>query len=143
MKTNKNKSLLSFSFSQGFTSPNIPIATFKQGDKELNFIIDTGSDDNVINRESLKEIEHEMVEHNGTLAGVGGVFNVEACNITFQHEGDTFTTKFLIADHLQQAFDDIRRAHAIPLHGMLGSKFLMQNNIVLDFNNMVAYNKGV
>lgn len=143
MKTSKNKSLLSFSFSQGFTSPNIPIATFKQGDKELNFIIDTGSDDNVINRESLKEIEHEMVEHNGTLAGVGGVFNVEACNITFQHEGDTFTTKFLIADHLQQAFDDIRRAHAIPLHGMLGSKFLMQNNIVLDFNNMVAYNKGV
>ena len=143
MKTNKNKSLLSFSFSQGFTSPNIPIATFKQGDKELNFIIDTGSDDNVINRESLKEIEHEMVEHNGTLAGVGGVFNVEACNISFQHEGETFTTKFLIADHLQQAFDDIRRAHAIPLHGMLGSKFLMQNNIVLDFNNMVAYNKGV
>ena len=143
MKTNKNKSLLSFSFSQGFTSPNIPIATFKQGDKELNFIIDTGSDDNVINRESLKEIEHEMVEHNGTLAGVGGVFNVEACNITFQHGGDTFTTKFLIADHLQQAFDDIRRAHAIPLHGMLGSKFLMQNNIVLDFNNMVDYNKGV
>ena len=143
MKTNKNKSFLSFSFSQGFKSPNIPIATFKQGDKELNFIIDTGSDDNVINRESLKEIEHEMVEHNGTLAGVGGVFNVEACNITFQHEGDTFTTKFLIADHLQQAFDDIRRAHAIPLHGMLGSKFLMQNNIVLDFNNMVAYNKGV
>ena len=143
MKTNKNKSLLSFSFSQGFTSPNIPIATFKQGDKELNFIIDTGSDDNVINRESLKEIEHEMVEHNGTLAGVGGVFNVEACNISFQHEGETFTTKFLIADHLQQAFDDIRKAHAIPLHGMLGSKFLMQNNIVLDFNNMVAYNKGV
>ena len=143
MKSNKSKSLLSFSFSQGFTSPNIPIATFKQGDKELNFIIDTGSDDNVINRESLKEIQYEMVEHNGTLAGVGGVFNVEACNISFQHEGETFTTKFLIADHLQQAFDDIRRAHAIPLHGMLGSKFLMQNNIVLDFNNMVAYNKSV
>ena len=143
MRNNNSKSLLSFSFSQGFTSPNIPIATFKQGDKELNFIIDTGSDDNVINRESLKEIQYEMVEHNGTLAGVGGVFNVEACNISFQHEGETFTTKFLIADHLQQAFDDIRRAHAIPLHGMLGSKFLMQNNIVLDFNNMVAYNKSV
>lgn len=141
MKINKNKSLLSFSFSQGFTSPNIPIATFKQGDKELNFIIDTGSDDNVINRESLKEIDHQMIEHNGTLAGVGGVFNVEACNISFQQQDETFTTKFLIADHLQQAFDDIRKAHAIPLHGMLGSKFLMQNNIVLDFNNMVAYNK--
>lgn len=143
MENNKSKSLLSFSFAQGFTSPNIPIATFHQDGKEINFIIDTGSDDNVINRKALEEIKYEKVEHDGTLAGVGGVFQVEACNITFQYEGETFTTKFLIADHLQQAFDDIRKAHAIPLHGMLGSKFLMQNNIVLDFNNMVAYNKKV
>jgi hypothetical protein len=143
MENNKSKSLLSFSFAQGFTSPNIPIATFHQDGKEINFIIDTGSDDNVINRKALEGIKHEMVEHEGTLAGVGGVFQVEACNITFQYGEDTFTTKFLIADHLQQAFDDIRKAHAIPLHGMLGSKFLMQNNIVLDFNNMVAYNKKV
>ena len=42
MEKNKSKSLLSFSFAQGFTSPNIPIATFCQDNKELNFIIDTG-----------------------------------------------------------------------------------------------------
>ena len=137
----KNNSFLSFSFSKGFTSPNLPIATFYQGDKELNFIIDTGSDDNVINKEALKDIKHEMMEHKGTLAGVGGVFEVEACNISFQLESESFTAKFLISDSLQHAFDDIRKAHAIPLHGMLGSKFLMQNNIVLDFNNMIAYNK--
>ena len=139
----KNNSFLSFSFAKGFTSPNLPIATFYQGDKELNFIIDTGSDDNVINRNALKEIKYEMLNHNGTLAGLGGVFKVEACNIAFQYEGENFTDKFIIADHLQQAFDDIRNAHAIPLHGMLGSKFLRENNIVLDFNNMTAYNKKV
>lgn len=142
-RKNHNKSLLSFSFAKGFTSPNLPIATFYQDDKELNFIIDTGSDDNVINKGALQTIKHEKVEHNGTLAGVGGVFEVEACNISFQHDGENFTAKFIISDHLQQAFDDIRKAHGIPLHGMLGSKFLMQNNIVLDFNNMVAYNKKV
>ena len=141
MKTKNSKSLLSFSFSQGFTSPNVPIATFHQGDKELNFIIDTGSDDNVINKEALKDIEYEMIEHEGTLAGIGGVFNVQACKISFQHDEDKFSAKFLISDHLQQAFDNIRKAHAIPLHGMLGSEFLMQNNLVLDFTNMAAYNK--
>lgn len=138
---NKNKSLLSFSFSQGFASPNIPIATFHQGDKELNFIIDTGSDDNVINKEALAGIEYEKIEHQGTLAGVGGVYEVEACRISFQNDQEKFTTKFLISDNLKEAFDDIRKAHAIPLHGMLGSKFLVSNNIVLDFNNMTAYNK--
>ena len=137
----KNNSFLSFSFSKGFTSPNLPIATFNQGGKELNFIIDTGSDDNVVNREALADIKYDMIEHQGTLAGVGGVFEVEACNISFQLEKDSFTAKFLISDHLKEAFDDIRKAHAIPLHGMLGSKFLVDNNIVLDFKNLAAYSK--
>ncbi len=143
MNNNHNKSLLSFSFAKGFTSPNFPIATFYQGNKELNFIIDTGSDDNVINSSALKDIKYEEVKHNGTLAGVGGVFQVKACNIEFQYDGENFKEKFIISEHLQQAFDDIRNAHAIPLHGMLGSKFLRENNIVLDFNNMTAYNKKV
>jgi predicted aspartyl protease len=142
MKKNHN-SFLSFSLAKGFTSPNIPIATFYQGDKELNFIIDTGSDDNVINKEALDSIEYEKTDHKGTLSGVGGIYEVEGCNITFQYEGETFTGMFIISDNLKEAFDNIRKCHAIPLHGMLGSKFLMQNNIVLDFNNMVAYNKGV
>jgi predicted aspartyl protease len=139
---NNNKTFLSLSFSKGFTCPNIPIATFTQGDKELNFILDTGSDDNVINKEALKDIKHEMIEHKGTLAGVGGVFEVEACTISFQLEGENFSAKFIVADHLKEAFDDIRKAHAIPLHGMIGSKFLMENHIVLDFTNFIAYNKG-
>ena len=142
-KNSNSKSLLSLSFSPGFKSPNIPIATFHQGDQDLNFIIDTGSDDNVINRKALENIKYDKVEYNGTLAGIGGVFQVEACDISFQYQNETFTDRFIIADHLQQAFDDIRKAHAISLHGMLGSKFLMQNNIVLDFNNMIAYNKDV
>jgi predicted aspartyl protease len=136
-----NKSFLSFSFSQGFVSPNIPIATFYQGDKELHFIVDTGSDNNVINRDTLNDIKYEMIEHNGTLAGVGGVYQVEACKIQFQLEDEEFTAKFLISDNLKEAFDAIRKEHAICIHGMLGSRFLMENNIILDFNSMTAYNK--
>lgn len=138
---NKNKVFLSISFSAGFQSPHIPIATFKQNDKELNFIIDTGADDNVINEAVLQDIEYEEVEHNGSLAAVGGVFEVKACAISFQYDKEQFKAKFLISNQLDQAFNDIRKAHAIPLHGMLGSKFLRDNNIVMDFKNLVAYNR--
>ena len=142
MKKNYHNSFLSFSLAKGFTSPNIPIATFYQGDKELNFIIDTGSDDNVINKEALDNIEYEKTDHKGTLSGVGGIYEVEGCNITFQYEGETFTGMFIISDNLKEAFDNIRKCHAIPLHGMLGSKFLKENNIVLDFKNLTAYSKN-
>jgi len=141
MKKNNNKSFLSFSLAKGFSSPNIPIATFYQGDKELNFIIDTGSDDNVINKEALPEVKYEKSDYKGTLSGVGGVYEVNGCNITFTHEDETFTGMFIISDTLKEAFDNMRRCHGIQLHGMLGSKFLRENNIVLDFNNLIAYNK--
>ena len=141
MKKNNNNSFLSISFSKGFCAPNIPIATFYQGDKELNFIIDTGSDDNVVSREALEHIEHEMVEHQGVLSGVGGVSIVKACQISFQYDEEVFTEKFLVSDTLKDAFNMIRTAHAIPLYGLIGSKFLMRNNMILDFNNMLVYNK--
>lgn len=141
MKKNNHNSFLSFSLSKGFTSPNIPIATFYQGDKELNFVIDTGSDDNVITKEALPEVEYEESGYKGTLSGVGGIYEVKGCNITFQYENESFTGMFIVSDTLKDAFDNMRKHHGIQLHGMLGSKFLRENNIVLDFNKLVAYNK--
>lgn len=142
MYKDKNKSFLAFSFSQGFVPPNIPIATFKQGDKELNFILDSGSDRNVIDKGVLSEIQYEKInsEDIHTLTGVNGVVQVEKCKITFQHGEDEYTTEFLVTD-LKEAFDTIRAAHSIPLHGMLGSVFFKENKIIMDFDKMVAYNK--
>ena len=135
-------SLLSVSFHQGFTSPNIPIASFKQGDKDLVFLLDTGSDDNVINKDALQYIDHKMVEINGshTLSGVNGTIPVQHCDIDFSCEEETYNARFLIAD-FSDAFGVIKRNHCITIHGVLGSKFLKEHNVVLDFKNLAAYSK--
>ena len=139
--TKNNKAFLAVSFSKGFVSPNIPIATFQQGDMELNFIIDTGSDNNIIDSNVLPNLKYEENEHRMQLTGLGGSQEVKMCDITFSFEGESFTAPFLISD-MKEAFTIIRKCHAIPIHGMLGSKFLMENNLILDFNKMVAYNKA-
>ena len=133
--------LLAFSFSQGFISPNIPIATFHQGDIELNFIIDTGSDNNVIDCSILDKVEHTKTSNTTTLTGLGGTQTVSSCIISFNNNDEKFSAEFLISD-LKEAFGQIKACHAIPLHGMLGSRFLMKNNIVLDFNSLTAYSKN-
>lgn len=138
---NNNKTFLAVSFSKGFVSPNIPIATFQQGDTELNFIIDTGSDNNIIDSNMLPNLKCEMIDNRMYLTGLGGSQEVEMCNITFSFEDESLTASFLISD-MKEAFTIIRKCHAIPIHGMLGSKFLMENNLILDFNKMVAYNKA-
>lgn len=144
MKKNKNLSLIAVSFKQGFVSPNIPIVSFYQGDKQLNFILDTGSDENVINKGSLDSIEHTMLDipdaEKKQLTGLGGSVPTEVCSITFGSGEEKHTENFLVVD-LDSPFDSISKEHCITLHGMLGSCFLRKNNMTLDFKNLAAYTK--
>ena len=142
-KTN-NISLFAVSFKQGFISPNVPIATFYQGEKRLNFLLDTGSDKNVVNAKILNEIEHMPIETNGTkntLTGVGGQQEVKIHNISFSCDGKKYTANFLAAD-LTEAFGLIENEHSIVLHGIIGSTFLREHKIVLDFTKLTAYSKS-
>jgi predicted aspartyl protease len=143
MSKNNNISLFAVSFSQGFTSPNIPIASFQQGDKDIVFLLDTGSDNNVINKSALDYVDHTMFEDTGgktTLAGVNGVTEVQHCSIKFSCEEDVYEANFLVAD-LDEALNTIKKSHCITIHGILGSKFLRSHNVVLDFNSLSAYSK--
>ena len=149
LKLNMDKpnkiSLFAVSFSQGFVSPDIPIATFYQGDKELHFILDSGSNDNVISHTFLKQLDYNMKESNpesDVLAGVGGVKPVKVCTLSFSTEETKYTADFLVSDSLDEAFQGIRKGHCITIHGMLGSKFLRQHNVVIDYTTLSAYSKA-
>ena len=102
MSMKKGISLFTVSFKQGFMSPNIPIASFKQGDKDINFLLDTGSDNNIIDATALKQFEHEMYDEElvekVNLTGVGGNQQVKACKLTFSCDGEDYTQNFLVAD---------------------------------------------
>ena len=144
MKKNNNISLFAVSFSQGFTSPNIPIASFQQGNKDIVFLLDTGSDNNVVNKSALNYIEHQMhIPEEGeklTLSGVNGTTEVETCTIKFSCDEEIYKADFMVAD-LDEAFGVISKGHCITIHGILGSKFLRSHNVVLDFKNLAAYSK--
>lgn len=142
MNKNNNKALLALSFAKGFTSPNMPIVTLTQGTKEFNFILDTGCDVNVIDKTALETIEHQPIKTNKvhTLTGLGGVTQVELCTITFNTGNETYTSEYNVSD-LKHIVDSFKAEHAICIHGMLGSSFLLQQNLVMDFSEMMVYNK--
>ena len=143
MEKSNNISLFAVSFRQGFISPNIPIATFQQGDKDIVFLLDTGSDHNVINKSALEYIDHQMLEGDEnvtTLSGVNGTTQVQHCIIEFSCGDEKYKANFLVAD-LDEAFGTVKKGHSIIMHGILGSLFLKENNVILDFNNFTAYSK--
>lgn len=146
MKKDKNTiSCFSVSFKKGFVSPNIPLATFKQGDKELIFLLDTGSQDNVTNKKALDSIEHTVIdegENTHTLSGVGGVEDVSRCIISFSCEDETYTAPFLVSNSIDVALDMIKQECGITVDGILGSLFLKDNHVVLDYTTLTAYSKN-
>lgn len=136
-------SLFTASFRQGFTSPNVPLVTVQQGDKELIFLLDSGSEHNVIDKSALKGIEHTVLKDDSmpnTLSGVGGVMEVGACTITFKCSDKEYTENFLVND-LSEALKMLKNTTGVIMHGIIGSQFMMKNKIVLDYQNLMAYSK--
>ena len=140
---NNNISLLAISFRQGFIPLKLPIVTFKQGDKDITFLIDSGSNRNVINKEALAFIEHEVIESKDktTLSGLNASpTEVSLCSIKFSNDGKEYKQTFLVTD-LSAPMKGIKEGHGFTVYGMLGSPFLEEYKVILDYDQMIAYSK--
>ena len=143
MKESRNVSMLAVSFRQGFIPPKLPIVTFKQGDKDMTFIIDSGSNQNVINKEVLKFIDHEVIETKDkiTLSGLNAdPTEASLCSIKFSDGEKEYQQTFLVTD-LNGPMSGIKNDHGFVVYGMLGSPFLEEYKVVLDYSQMLAYSK--
>lgn len=131
------------SFKQAFDLTSMPIITFSQGDIKLNFILDTGSQNNVIDSNILDKIKHEKEENSSILLyGMEGVGReVSKCTITLFYKEKEYYDIFL-ANNMQAPFDEIKKNTGVTLHGILGAKFFDKYKYVLDFNEMIAYSKA-
>lgn len=130
------------SFQQAFDLTNLPVVTFKQGNDKYNFLLDTGSSDNIINSACLKNLKHEMYEGTSDLTGMDGIkHTVCACDLTFSYKDVEYTYLYLIKD-MKDAFGYIKQETGVTLHGIIGTKFFAQYKYILDFENLVAYSKA-
>ena len=130
------------SFKQGFELTDLPICTFYQNGKKLNFLLDTGSTDNVIDSNALGMIEHSKVENmKSNLYGLdGNKTEVPVCEITLQYKDNNYSFIYLISD-MKTAFGNIKAESGVNLHGIIGSKFFNEFQYVLDFKELIAYSK--
>ena len=138
---NKIDSYMSFRESMDLTE--LPIVTFYQGEKKLNFLLDTGSNNSIINENSLKElnIEHKNLNTKTATIGVNGE-DVEGykVEVKFNYKGYFFLYNFQVLN-VSKAFDSIKQETGVTVHGILGNQFFKQYSYILDFEKLVAYSK--
>lgn len=126
------------SFKQGFDLTELPVVTFNQGNTKLNFILDTGSNNNTINESVLKKLKYEKLDVTSESVGVEG--NVEVlkfCKIILSCQGNDYPYNYMVRN-LDAAFGEIKKESGVNLHGIIGSNFFNDYKAVIDFDKMIA-----
>lgn len=128
-------------FSAGFNLTDMPIVTFTQGDVKLNFLLDTGSTNSLINESMVKNINVIPLQTDTKMFGLDGNYTkVEVAVISIFYNGIEYANDFMISN-LDKPFSNIKKESGVTIHGILGNNFFTRNKSILDFEEMKAYFK--
>lgn len=142
-KLNEDVAKYAISFKRGFELTGLPIITLFQGDKRLNLLIDTGSNNCVIDKSVLSGIEYSPSEDKTNIYGLERASQTaDRCRISTSYQGQQFEFDYTICD-ISGLISNIKEATGVRLHGILGCNFLYAFDFVLDFEHLLAYSKLV
>jgi hypothetical protein len=137
----KIESAESIPFHESMEACGLPIVTFKVGDEDINFMLDSGGMKSFIDSRvvQLLNLPYEPVNANVQIYGItGDVDKSSKIHMNFRYRDTEFSFD-IVAHNLGNALDMVKEEYGIRIHGMLGSDFLEKYRCVLDFDDMVAY----
>lgn len=127
------------SFKEAMDLVELPVVTFHNGDKKLNFLLDTGSNVSYINSSIILLLDHEKTDKEMNTIGIeGNKVSNQFCKMSVTYKNQVFEEEFSIAD-LNEAFSVVKQESGVQIHGILGSKFFERYKYVLDFKELIAY----
>lgn len=130
------------SYKDSMNKAGIPIVTFKNGNQNLNFLLDTGSDMSHIDTSIVKYLSDTEIIKGDSVAIYTANGSKEGNNdwikIPLMYKDQHYFEEFMPLD-FHDTFNSIKEETGIQLHGILGITFFRNYKYVLDFNKMIAY----
>lgn len=130
-----------------FEKSGLLIASFRNGNKDYNFLIDTGSDTSHINNRIIKKfkdtekIKSEKYEKIEVSTGNGTTLvDSTMIKIPLYYHNELYSEVFLPLD-LEESFKGLKEEMGIQLHGILGNTFFKSYNFIIDFSDITVYSK--
>lgn len=127
------------SFREAMDLVELPVITFYNGDRKINFLLDTGSNISYLNKSIVSSLVVESTGKESNIIGIeGNKVNCKTCKMIIRRKNQEFEEEFSIAD-LDKAFRIVREESGVQIHGILGSRFFEKYKYVLDFKDYIAY----
>ncbi len=120
----------------GLQQIGLPLLIVKAQAKNLCFLLDTGSNINVLD----KRVAEFFQLSGGTVQqqqfGIDGILRItDVVEMAFALEEREYKADFSVID-LSSAFGKVEAESGIQIHGLLGCSFMEQQKWVLDFENL-------
>lgn len=120
----------------------VPVITFQEGDRKLNFLVDSGSSESHISKSAARELLGTPVEVEYDYIGSTGSDNIsKMVEAVLKYKENEFKVNLMVNESLDESFAGVKESCGVQLHGLLGSDFLREHKYILDFAELVAYHK--
>lgn len=131
------------SFKESLDLTELPVVTFIGKGRKLNFLIDTGANNSILNESVASKMKLECEEFDGIETNTaGGNINLnKVTNLTIKFDDKReYNECFLISD-MDEVFSNIKSETGVLIHGILGSNFFAKYKYIIDYDSLALYVK--
>lgn len=122
-----------------FQPLDIPLLIVKAQAKNLCFLLDTGSNINVLDRRVAEFFQLSGGTAKQRQFGIDGELRTtDIVELAFSLEEQEYKANFSVMD-LSSAFGKVEEESGIQIHGLLGCSFMEQQKWILDFERLCLY----
>lgn len=138
-KSNRKK----ISFKEAIDLTELPVVTFISKGRKLNFLLDTGANNSILNESVANKMELKCEEFDGVETNTaGGNINLnKVTNLIIKFDDNREYDECFLISNMDDAFNNIKAETGVMIHGILGSNFFTRNKYIIDFDSLALYVK--
>ena len=123
----------------GLLQTGLPLLIVKAQAKNLCFLLDTGSNINVLDRRVAEFFQLSGGTAKQRQFGIDGELQTtDVVELAFSLEEQEYKANFSVMD-LSSAFGKVEEESGIQIHGLLGCSFMEQQKWILDFEKLCLF----
>lgn len=138
-KSNRKK----ISFKEAIDFTELPVVTFISKGRKLNFLLDTGANNSILNESVANKMKLKCEEFDGVETNTaGGNINLnKVTNLIIKFDDNREYDECFLISNMDDAFNNIKAETGVMIHGILGSNFFTRNKYIIDFDSLALYVK--
>lgn len=138
-KSNRKK----ISFKEALDLTELPVVTFVGKGRKLNFLIDTGANNSILNESVADKMKLTCEEFDGVETNTaGGNINLNrVTNLVIKFDDKREYDECFLISNMDDAFNNIKLETGVMIHGILGSNFFAKHKYIIDYDSLALYVK--